>query len=106
MKKISVFLAVAAMGFANAKELPSKAIESKDVCYINKELVSLIHNEATISEKEETPVRITCSTTMQIGSTTLTVTASSGNLFTSAETAALNCTKKLQHKLVDLMYEM
>lgn len=105
MKKISVILAVAAIGFANAKELPSKAIEGKDAFHLNKELVSLVNNQMDLTESEETPVRITCSVTMQIGSTTVTITESAGNIFTSAETAGINCTKKLQHKLIDMMYE-
>jgi hypothetical protein len=107
MKKISMFLAVLAIGFASAKELPAVGINGKDVCQLDKELVSIIDDQKFNSEGEETLVTITCSTTIDTGfGTTLTVSTSAGNWFTSAETAAINCTKKLQHKLIDLMYDL
>ncbi|WP_404986202.1 hypothetical protein ACI513_03615 [Chryseobacterium sp. M5] len=45
---------------------------------------------------------VSCSTTTQIGSTSITVSESAGNIFTSCTTAAEKCNRKLLHKILDL----
>lgn len=50
----------------------------------------------------KTVCTVSCSTQVQIGMNTLTISSSAGNIFTSCETAASNCTKKLMRKVLDM----
>ncbi|MCJ7935628.1 MAG: hypothetical protein MUW56_18885 [Chryseobacterium sp.] len=61
-----------------------------------------VKKNLTKKAETKTVCTVSCSTQVQIGMNTLTITSTAGSIFTSCETAATNCTKKLMSKVLDM----
>ena len=91
MKKIILATTIMFAGLASAKNTPIEPASS----------FKKITNSVSVNSKAPL-CTVSCSTSVQIGMNTLTITSSAGSIFTSCETAAQNCTKKLMRKVLDL----
>jgi hypothetical protein len=91
MKKIILATTIMIAGLASAKNTPKEPASSP------KKITNSVSAKAKVSL-----CTVSCSTSVQIGMNTLTITSSAGSIFTSCETASQNCTKKLMRKVLDL----